>query len=824
MGKSSVDKVIVPLGKTVTFSFEIDGKKVEVANSEYVDKSIEQPAFISASASLNQGSFTAPATVPVIASPSMYSPSYTDYGAGLVAIKFTSKNVSIGKPGANSNCSFLYNGNEVLNNTDPKNPLPYHYLPRYPSAKVIQWSVVNVPPAGTATTLTPKIPSADKGELSFTGSGTVMPTYYLEVTVLLQLQIEWPEEFPPFVSDNSGDIGWKSDFEGRLSLATFYALYNELPDTVKNDVQHVRFKRRVIDPKQGGHMNQYWWEIVLQNDNIAPNPPATGGTPPRGNRSSVAHHFLHEMAHASTFARAGNGWVQINLGVLAFLTEFGSLATLSLVSAAAAGAAVCTVVPAIVAVVALEWAQASIAMRRDFVSEWSAESDWRCNHFGWHAIPIIGHFISIFHKTEPNIFFGADTCMRGYFGLENIELTKQGQDWAKAGMVSDYAATCPLEDFADSFASYIMTDAFLRAARGYDSVAKRNHRLKLAEGSGNRAKFLKKTYYPDGVKEMAEVITQKYEEFDFDIETHRKAKLKTQGAPDNEMLKAFAILGKMQEEWDNGPGPLFERNREIMAKLAVPVRQNPTPLEMLRTLELHGDGWKLYEGKEQPVEKGDLVADAAQQTWMISVTDEQKKLQQVAGGFTYRKGMKPEELVKEHTHFKLTWSPASEKRDWLSGGQKASPHYKDLDAVFTHMIRLWGEQKAESGRMMNSCKEFLHEWLHTAEMWNTSYPFSTEPDIREAMNYLESHGKGLQVLEPSIIVAPGDLLIPYHCSSVGMVTRVNKDNKTIDMLESGTFDKGMLGEAAEAARMRYGIPLSEFQYYWAPSPEPRQLI
>lgn len=335
---------------------------------------------------------------------------------------------------------------------------------------------------------------------------------------------------------------------------------------------------------------------------------------------------------------------------------------------------------------------------------------------------------------------------------------------------------------------------------------------------------MKNRFYPGGtVQEIGHYLPLQYEEVDFDISKVRPPANGSGDADKNKTayLKVMSLAQQMLEEWENGDGPLVKRNQEIMASLAIPVRQNPSPLELLRTLELHGNGLQLYTGKEQTVEKGDLIADARQQTWMISSTDEQHRLKKVSGGFSYQKGMKPEDLVKEHTYFKLIWSPCAGKRHWLPGGQQASVHYKDPDAVFTHMIRLWGENKAPvSGRRMSSAKEFLQEWLETAGIWDTTFPFSANPGLRETLNYLESHGNGLQVFDPSrILLAPGDLLIPYHRSSLALVTRANQEKQLADVLESGTYNKGPLGEPADTARMRYQVPFAEFQYYWSPDPE-----
>jgi hypothetical protein len=863
----SIDKVIVPLGKTVTFSFEIDGKKVEADQGIFDNKvyPYAEPLLRNKGASINKGSFTAPKdtdTYKMVYNLKIPSSKWGtddvdvtpyDRAVGLFYLRFESKPGQYGTKGQTLSCSLVFNGKEKVENNPSWGPDkgPFEHIEgfRYDSKTrhrlVSEWTLTNHTAPGVYA-YTPQLTSPDGGEVTF-GAPTaappppatpggptpapVQPTFSVSVKVLVQLQIAWPEDYPPFVNDKKDDIDWKIDTNGAKALGNFYGVFKLLPEEFRKDIREVSIRRRVTDKTQGGFMSQTFWEIIISDDEIKRS---------HGDCRAVSHHFVHEMAHASNFKRTGALWGQFWPGLATILTEIGLLTAAALV----AGGVMTFGLEFVVIVAAVEIASVLLATKGDMVSDWSKAAAWQCNHFGWHVIPVIGHFISSIHKTEPNMFFSIPslkTCgwLASYFGLENKKMIKEGS-WRKADFVSDYATNNPLEDFADSFASLVLSEKMLRKGWGMewpdvippgapDPVGETVF-PKKKKTFGDRAKFLKDLYLGGGNPvEIEHHITVQYDEFDFDITGLKKKAADTKAsAKADESRAAFeksmAAIQQLRASWDNGSGPLFERNRGIMAKLAVPVRQNPTPLEMLRTLELHGDGWKLYEGKEQPVEKGDLVADAAQQTWMISVTDEQKKLQQVAGGFTYRKGMKPEDLVKDHAYFKLTWSPSSEKRNWLPNAQKASPYYKDLDAVFTHMIRLWGEQKAESGRMMNSCKGFLHEWLHTAEIWNASYPFSTEPGMREVMNYLESHGKGLQVLEPSVAVAPGDLLIPFHRSSVAMITRTDKEKQTVDILESGTFDKGMLGEPADTARMRYGIPLSEFQYYWAPSPEPRQLI
>ena len=129
----------------------------------------------------------------------------------------------------------------------------------------------------------------------------------------------------------------------------------------------------------------------------------------------------------------------------------------------------------IIILAAAELATAYFATKKDFISDWSVASQWQCNHFGWHVIPVIGHLIGAFHKTEPNMFFAFPSrkdCapIAAYFGLENRLLTEKSS-WREAEFVSDYATNNPLEDFADSFASLVLTENMLRMARGVTPVA-----------------------------------------------------------------------------------------------------------------------------------------------------------------------------------------------------------------------------------------------------------------------------------------------------------------------------------------------------------------
>jgi hypothetical protein len=195
-------KVTIPLQKTVTFSFEIDGKKVEVEKSAFTDAA-KKKVLESEGAVLSKGSLTAPSKS------GMYPKDHT-YGIpgidthkkinshptaiGLFKVTLESKAGPYGTQGKPIDCRLLLNNTDIIAN-NPTGTAPFEDINGFKGIPLLLWTV-HYTPSGQAA-YTPRITSESKGAITITfdppsapppGTPTVQPTFSIGVEILINLK------------------------------------------------------------------------------------------------------------------------------------------------------------------------------------------------------------------------------------------------------------------------------------------------------------------------------------------------------------------------------------------------------------------------------------------------------------------------------------------------------------------------------------------------------------------------------------------------------------------------------------------------------------
>jgi hypothetical protein len=128
------------------------------------------------------------------------------------------------------------------------------------------------------------------------------------------------------------------------------------------------------------------------------------------------------------------------------------------------------------------------------------------------------------------------------------------------------------------------------------------------------------------------------------------------------------------EKWQDGPGRLLARNREILAAL-FPESVLPTTLELARAAELHGDGLRRYvETEVEPhrTQPGDLLLSRDSQVWMVTEVDSDGRVAQASGRMGLPRGTVDVDLVTppgwttRGGRWTCSWAARTRRASWAS--------------------------------------------------------------------------------------------------------------------------------------------------------------
>ncbi|MCP3139234.1 hypothetical protein [Pyxidicoccus xibeiensis] len=551
--------------------------------------------------------------------------------------------------------------------------------------------------------------------------------------------------------------------------------------------------------------------------------------------------LLHELAHAVMSERCGGHPKRI--GDIAGLIG----AVISAIGTQLAGIGSFFVWPLVPAGIVLGFMGSKVDEHRarDFMSEYSEDTDWVMNDWSATKVPLLGLILPWLRTQPPNYI--AATMSPWLLNMRNTKLVDQHdalgllpaaqmtQQLSAAGMPSLYAAASPQEDFADSL---------MFALVGKSHIVHTERPGDLGTLGGKRLTFFTdEGLLPKGWQPPAPAVPPALPKRRYDVD-HLQAPRSTWWKVDpkppegtstasTEAVKARAAHARDMEgvrqllaDWKEGPGRHVERNRDIL-QVILPPTETPTAVTLARNAELHGDGLRRYaetEAAPHPAAEGDLLLGGDATVWMVTHVDARGRVTAATGRVATEPGLAEKDLTVPKEQLVYHWPPTVEPR-FFASGDTASPAYADVNATLRTLIRLWGEEEvpgAKEERSLRSMGGFLRELVTTAGLADASRALQGTEDLHGVLAYLDTHGEGLRPYVPGTDrVRVGDVLIPFHRNTLAVVTRVSAKGEPVDVLTGGTHAPGRIGEAPAAVKLSHGVDAADFHFIWVPSPQPR---
>ena len=254
----------------------------------------------------------------------------------------------------------------------------------------------------------------------------------------------------------------------------------------------------------------------------------------------------------------------------------------------------------------------------------------------------------------------------------------------------------------------------------------------------------------------------------------------------------------------------------------------PTPVDMLRLMELHGEGLRRYTGVEDPSREGNLLVDRTGNLWMATEVDKKGRIVRAMGRVDVTKkpasGAPPPQIPREEVRFQ--WDPHEEARVFGD----PHPSYGDVNATLTEIVGWWGLEKDPLGQELNSPGGFFAAALRASGLAALHLPLPKDATLRDIRGYAMSHGDGLVPWRPGDTgVVPGDWVLLQHGQTWGLVTRVSDDEAPVDIVTSDSLPADFhpeksypeqIGEV-KGARMYHGLDPAHVRWTWRPSVDVR---
>jgi hypothetical protein len=253
---------------------------------------------------------------------------------------------------------------------------------------------------------------------------------------------------------------------------------------------------------------------------------------------------------------------------------------------------------------------------------------------------------------------------------------------------------------------------------------------------------------------------------------------------------------------------------DVLANLAYPMREiefadnDDKQVELLRTLELHGDGLRPCAAgfKFQP---RDLLIAQDRTMWVVTTVDDEGKIQQISGS-AQPKSQKSQDM-------QFMWRPAKQARIWLRPGETAAPGYVDLDQAMAYLVRLWGEEKSDDGRDLTTPTGFFAEFLHAPGVKIDGGDLDELAETDDVITFCNGKGAGLRLYARDTKTVPGDLLW-MKSKAWALVTRTADDGSPVDALVGGLAGDGDLGIGGNAVKLVRGVAVDGIDRVWHPAP------
>lgn len=281
------------------------------------------------------------------------------------------------------------------------------------------------------------------------------------------------------------------------------------------------------------------------------------------------------------------------------------------------------------------------------------------------------------------------------------------------------------------------------------------------------------------------------------------------------LLQTLNDLGQAMDTYSRDPSmDCMNGVCEVMAGLAHPMRtiefadDNDLQLELLRTLEIHGDGLRPYPGTGFQFQVRDILIAPNRALWMVLAVDKDGKVVQITGS-------SPTTNTTPNT-MQLMWRPTSQARAWLRPGETAAPAYSDLNQAMAYLVRLWGDQQSGSGRDLTTPTGFFLELMHAPGLKIDSGALDESAAAADVLAFCKLKGAGLRPFTSATKIVPGDLIL-MKSKTWALVTRTGGDGSPVDLLVGGSSGAGDLGIGDKAVKLVRGVNVAGLDQVWRPA-------
>lgn len=236
-------------------------------------------------------------------------------------------------------------------------------------------------------------------------------------------------------------------------------------------------------------------------------------------------------------------------------------------------------------------------------------------------------------------------------------------------------------------------------------------------------------------------------------------------------------------------------------------------MELLRALEVHGDGLVPFSSTGTVFQANDVLITAARNLALVTRVNENGEILEIAGS-AKGKAMIAGEFV-------LAWRPERQARAWLAPGEEAAIAYSDLGRAMLYMIRQWGNKQSDAGHDVTTGVGFFVDAVNAPGLDLDARELHSFSGPADVLAYCAERGEGLQTYAPDTTLVPGDLVLLNKRGAWGVITRRSADDR-IEALVGGLAGKGQLREPTGAARMVRGLAVEDIRKIWRPDKKPRK--
>lgn len=275
------------------------------------------------------------------------------------------------------------------------------------------------------------------------------------------------------------------------------------------------------------------------------------------------------------------------------------------------------------------------------------------------------------------------------------------------------------------------------------------------------------------------------------------------------LLAKLTVLVKTVEPLKENPAVMPTTQLvDIIGQLERPTQKLPYAdddelhLELVRTLELHGEGLRPY-ADDVEYQPGDLVLASDRSAWIVVAVRDDGRIKELAGATTSKRRRVPV----------LWWRPTSAARRWVS--KDTAPAYNDVDKALVHLIRLWGESTSDR-RDIHTPVGFFLEIADAPGLKVLRGALNEFADHEDVAQFCQSRG-GLTTLAGGARLTPGDVVCFRKGKAWGVVTRQGNGGSIGDILVGGMRAKGTLGERATTVKLLRDVSGEVVDALWRPA-------